>query len=97
MKQYRCTRNASYSHDCIGRDDITARQGHYVSANSKEEAWRKMAIEYPNEVEAGFTIQEWESFNVTVVEVKRDSEGNVIEVDQHGNIVKIDENGNVTN
>lgn len=70
MKEYRCTRNALYSHNCIGHDDITARQGHYIKAQSKEEAWEKMAIRFPEEVAEGFTVQEWEGFDVIVVEVK---------------------------
>lgn len=73
MKEYRCTRNASYSHDCIGHSDITARQGYYIQASGAEEAWEKMAIRFPEEVNVGFTVQEWEGFNVTVVEIKRDS------------------------
>lgn len=79
MREYRCTRNALYSHKCIGRDDITARQGYYIKANSTEEAWEKMATRFPEETEAGFTVQEWESFDVTVVEIKRDENGNTIE------------------
>ncbi|MDZ4879055.1 MAG: hypothetical protein CLLPBCKN_008493 [Chroococcidiopsis cubana SAG 39.79] len=31
-----------------------------------------MAIRFPEEVKEGFTVQEWKSFNVTVVEVKQD-------------------------
>lgn len=79
MKEYRCTRNALYTHDCIGRDDITARQGYYIKANNAEEAWEIMATRYPEETETGFTVEEWESFNVTVVEIKRDENGNPIE------------------
>jgi len=79
VKEYRCTRNALYQHDCLGRDDITARQGYYITAASTEEAWQKMATRFPEETEAGFTVQEWESFDVRVVEVKRDDEGNIIE------------------
>jgi formylmethanofuran dehydrogenase subunit E len=85
VKEYRCTRNALYSHDCIGRDDLTARQGHYIRANSAEEAWEKMATRFPEETEAGFTTQEWESFNVKVVRVEPDEEGNLIEVDEGEN------------
>ena len=94
MKEYRCTRNASYAHDCIGHDDLTARQGYYIQANNAEEAWQKMAIRFPDETVAGFTVQEWESFNVTIVRVERDEDGNVVEIDQHGNVVKLDEDGN---
>ena len=79
MREYRCTRNALYSHECTGRDDIRERQGHYIWAESEEEAWEKMATRFPEETEAGFTIQEWEGFNVTVVEIKRDENGNTIE------------------
>jgi len=72
QKEYRCTRNAPYTHDCLGHDNITARQGYYIEANSPEEAWEKMATRFPGETEEGFTVQEWESFNVVVEEVKRD-------------------------
>lgn len=74
MKEYRCTRNAPYQHDCIGHDDLVARQGYYIEAESAEEAWQKMAIRFPTETEVGFTTQEWEPFNVIIVEVKRDLE-----------------------
>lgn len=72
-REYRCTRNASYSHDCLGKNDITARQGYYIDAASREEAWEKMAIRFPEEVKEGFTVQEWEGFNVRVVEVRPDA------------------------
>ena len=39
-------------------------------ANSKEEAWEKMATRYPEETSEGFTVQEWQGFNVTVEEVR---------------------------
>lgn len=80
MKEYRCTRNASYSHNCIGRDDLTARQGYYIHADSVEEAWQRMAIRFPEEASAGFTVEEWQSFDVRVVELKQDEFGNVVEV-----------------
>ncbi|MEB3884063.1 hypothetical protein [Lyngbya sp. CCY1209] len=79
MKEYRCTRNALYTHDCLGHDDPIARQGYYVKAHTAEEAWEKMAIRFPEEVDAGFTVQEWEGFDVEIVEVERDDEGNIIE------------------
>lgn len=91
MKEYRCTRNALYANDgYVGHDDVTARQGHYIKANSIEEAWEIMATRYPKETEAGFTVQEWESFNVKIVEVKRDKDGNRIEIerDDEGNIIE---------
>ncbi|MGH2414602.1 MAG: hypothetical protein ACRDEA_13150 [Microcystaceae cyanobacterium] len=81
-KEYRCTRNAPYSHDCIGHNDLTARQGYYIQSHSAEEAWEKMAIRFPEEAHEGFTVQEWESFDVKVVKVERDETGNLIEIDE---------------
>ena len=81
VKEYRCTRNALYSHNCLGHEDLTARQGYYIRANSMEEAWEKMAMRFPKETGAGFTVEEWESFNVKLVRVERDKEGNLTEVD----------------
>lgn len=58
-----------------------------------------MAIRFPEETEAGFTVQEWEGFNVKVVEIRRDEEGNVIEIEQVGDgitlEVKKDKQGNI--
>jgi hypothetical protein len=34
MKEYRCTRNALYRHDCLGHDDLGARQGYYIQAST---------------------------------------------------------------
>ncbi len=90
-REYRCTRNALYSHNCLGHNDLTARQGHYVWAESEEEAWEKMATKFPEETEAGFTVQAWEGFNVKVVELKRDAAGNLfkIERDEEGKIIQV--------
>ncbi len=79
MREFRCTRNALYLHDCTGRDDLRERQGHYIWAETEEEAWQEMARRYPDETEAGFTVQEWEGHDVQVVEVKWDEDGNIIE------------------
>ncbi len=78
MNEYRCTRNALYAHTCIEHDDITARQGYFIKGESVEEALQEMAIRFPEEVEAGFTVQEWERFPVVVVKVERDENGNII-------------------
>ena len=43
QKEYRCTRSALYTHDCLGHDDITVRQGYYIKADSEEEALQRMA------------------------------------------------------
>ena len=69
MKEYRCTRNALYGHDCLGHDDLGARQEHYIQASTKEEAWQKMAIRLPEETSEGFTVTEWEGFNVEIFDV----------------------------
>ncbi|MDF5726357.1 MAG: hypothetical protein PUP91_39140 [Rhizonema sp. PD37] len=78
-KEYRCTRNALYTHDCLGHDDITVRQGYYIDADTEEEAWQKMATRFPEEVKDGFTVQQWESFDVKVVEITRDEDGKILE------------------
>lgn len=79
LKDYRCTRNALYQHNCLGQNDISARQGYYIKAHGIEEAWEQMAIRYPEETEVGFTVQEWEPFDVKIVEIKRDKYGNMIQ------------------
>jgi len=33
-----------------------------------------MAIRFPEEADAGFTVEEWQSFDVKVVEVEQDEE-----------------------
>lgn len=76
MREYRCTRNALYAHDCTGGDDLRERQGHYIWAINEEAAWQEMARRYPEETEAGFTVEEWEGFNVIVVEVQQEESKN---------------------
>jgi hypothetical protein len=83
LTEYRCTRNADYTGNCVGRDDISARQGYYIHAHSQEEAWQIMASRYPQETAAGFTIQEWTGGEVKIVEVQRDSQGNIIYPDNN--------------
>ncbi len=46
QKEYRGTRNALYSHQCFGNDDLTARQRYYIVAADSDEAWEKMACRY---------------------------------------------------
>ena len=86
LQEYRCGQkstdvrdSALYQHDCAGCSDIKERQGHYIQAQSEEEAWQIMATRYPEETAAGFTVEEWAGGNVQIVEVKRDDEGNIIE------------------
>jgi len=42
-KEFRCTRNSPYQHECAGQHDLKARQGHYIRAESKEQALTEMA------------------------------------------------------
>lgn len=70
QREFRCTRNAPYSHQCLGHDDSSARQGYYIIASSQEEAWEKMASRFPKETDEGFTVEEWQGGDVTVVEVR---------------------------
>ena len=36
---------------------------HYINAKTEEDAWQKMAIRFPNEVNTGFTIEEYDELN----------------------------------
>ncbi len=55
MNHYRCTRDAPYDDpNCPGHKDVTARQGHYVNAETEDDARAKMAREFPGET---FVIQ----------------------------------------
>lgn len=71
-REFRCTRNAPYSHQCLGHDDLSARQGYYIKAADSEEAWEKMASRFPKEADVGFTVNEWQGGDVTVMEVTRE-------------------------
>lgn len=98
LKEYRCTRNAQYTGNCVGRDDITARQGYYIHAHSEEEAWQQMASRYPQETAAGFTIQDWSEHSnksVVILRVEEDEAGNEILVNQDGKIAKTNDLGDV--
>jgi len=49
MRAYRCTRADLYKHDCLGRYNVGARQGHYVVAESETEARAVMRAAFPGE------------------------------------------------
>ena len=98
LTEYRCTRNASYTCDCTGRDDVTARQGYYIHAHSEEEAWQQMASRYPEETTLGFTIQDWSEHSgksVTVLKVEQDEAGLEILVNRDGKKAITNEQGDV--
>lgn len=67
--EFRCTRNTLYTHDCLGRDNWSARQGHYIMAHDRDEALAKMAERFPDDTE-GFTATKWQGFNVIVEEIR---------------------------
>jgi hypothetical protein len=98
LKEYRCTRNASYTANCSGRDDLTARQGYYLHAHSEEEAWQQMASRYPNETTAGFSIQDWSEHSgksVTILKVEQDDNGNEVLINQEGKRAITNDEGDV--
>jgi len=59
--EYRLTRRDLYRHDCIGRDDVGARQGHYVFAASPQDAADKLRKVFPGE---SFDVQTKHNLNV---------------------------------
>ncbi len=59
MKEYRCTRNAPYTHPCDGSSDLSARNGYYIRAKTAQEARAIMVERFPQETIQGFTIDEW--------------------------------------
>lgn len=63
LPEFRCTRNLPYLHECIGKHDVGARQGHYVRAESEEAARDVMAEDFPNDAMAlgreAFTVTYW--------------------------------------
>lgn len=60
-KEFRCTRQAPYPVGSFGHKDLSARQGYYIMAASKEAAEQRMSAGFPEDVAAGFDfdIQEW--------------------------------------
>lgn len=57
-KEYRCTRNRNFEMPgCSGATDITARQGHYVFAESPLVAALEMLADFPGDMLHGFVIQ----------------------------------------
>lgn len=61
MFEFRLTRIEIYNDpNCSGHNNVNARQGHYIRAESEEEARAQMAKWIPNET---FTCQKWDSSN----------------------------------
>jgi hypothetical protein len=61
MKEYRCTRNAPYTHPCDGHSDFSARNGYYIRVETAQEARAIMVERFPEEASFGFTVDEWKS------------------------------------
>lgn len=57
MNQYRCTRPGCYEKGCPGHTDPSARQGHYIYAETREDAIEQMIKRFPDDVH--FDIQLW--------------------------------------
>ncbi len=56
MNDYRCTRNSVYPPTSPGHTDLTAREGYYVRAATRDEALRAMRRRFPDDLE-GFTAE----------------------------------------
>jgi len=63
MPTYRCTRTALYLHlNEPARSDTSRRQGHYINADSPEDAIAVMTKRFPGDADISsepFTVQEW--------------------------------------
>ena len=60
MNQYRCTRPDAYEEGCPGHKDLSARQGHYIDAESEEKALARMRKLFPND--SCFDVQLWKQW-----------------------------------
>jgi hypothetical protein len=61
MKEYRCTRNAPYTHPCDGSSDLSARNGYYIRTQTAQDALQRMVERFPEETSFGFTVDEWKN------------------------------------
>lgn len=57
-KEWRCTRPALYQCDCDARTDPSARQGHYITADTEAEARKRMNEKFPDD-NGWFDVQLW--------------------------------------
>lgn len=76
MNEYRCTRMSPYMHDGRVTVDIAQREGHYIVAQSANDALLEMAERFPDDVDGGdpigyFSVETWkENVGVTPEDVK---------------------------
>ena len=60
--EFRCTRTELYNDPgCPGHNNLKAREGHYINADSKEDALATMAKNHPSETE--FTADLFKTFD----------------------------------
>ena len=99
MTEYRCTRNFPYPEDDPDNlEHLSFRQGHYIRAESEQEAWQQMASRYPNETSVGFTVQNWSEHlgkSVTNFRVERDDDGNEVLINQEGKKAITNDEGDI--
>lgn len=54
-QEFRCTRNSMYQGEGnLGKDNLSAREGHYIVADSEDAALDRMAEKFPDD-RRGFT------------------------------------------
>ena len=60
-KEFRCTRNSLYQGESnLGKDNLSAREGHYVVADSEDAALDRMSELFPDD-RRGFTADFWKN------------------------------------
>ncbi len=72
MPEFRITRPKLYQGNCAGRADVSAREGHYIVAETRDGAALEAASQYPDKV---FDVQDWKPFDSTVRRVTFKSGG----------------------
>lgn len=66
VNEYRCTREVLYQGRCPGRDDLAAREGHYVRAKNAAEARKTMAHYFPEDIGRAAQLGVARPFTVTL-------------------------------
>ena len=60
--KFRCTRTELYNNPhCPGHTNLSSKEGHYINADSKEEALAQMKKDHPDETE--FTADLFKTFD----------------------------------
>lgn len=100
LTEYRGTRSAMYHHDCIGQEDLTARQGHYCFAETIYGAVLDMIDRYPDEILHGFTLTNVETqrhYSWDVVNGIKDAPDGMSDIDPRvqSNLKLLDKDGTI--